>query len=314
MQLKAVRVLKIDPEFKKVIPPLKKTEYEQLEANLKLDGCVNPIVTWNGFIVDGHNRYEICTRNNIPFFVLEKDFSCKAAALAWICSNQLGRRNISDEMRKYLIGKQYESEKLAASQRNAEGKNQFSSPTNDKPPQSVKTDRINTANRIAQENYISHGTVEKYASYTRALELIESKCPDIVPYLLSGQCKISHNSIIELSKLSDKEIAQVWSRIRSTEPSFARYSRTRKEIEEVHTDKNAPSIKDMPKFDPDAEITGLTLTIPSWSSSINRVRTKTDLNIISDQARTKLDQALCSLQSQITEMLLAIRGDSNGQS
>ena len=99
MSEKAVYKLKINMEFKNLIRPLQKKEFLQLEANILSDGCRDPIVTWKGFIVDGHNRYEICTEHQIPFEILELDFECKEAAIAWICANQLGRRNITEETR-----------------------------------------------------------------------------------------------------------------------------------------------------------------------------------------------------------------------
>ncbi len=91
------KTLKVDQQFKNLIPPLSKSEYLQLEENLIVDGCRDPITVWKDIIVDGHNRYEICMRHQIPFSVMEKDFVCREEAIAWICSNQLGRRNISEE-------------------------------------------------------------------------------------------------------------------------------------------------------------------------------------------------------------------------
>ena len=52
--------LTIDPEFKQLIPPLIQTERQQLEDNIKRDGCREPIALWGNIIIDGHNRYEIC--------------------------------------------------------------------------------------------------------------------------------------------------------------------------------------------------------------------------------------------------------------
>ena len=106
--------LKIDPEFKGLIKELQPKDYLQLESNILTDGCRVAIITWNGVIVDGHNRYEICTRYNIPFRAHEMEFDCREAVIAWICANQLGRHNISEETRKYLIGVQYNTEKIAA--------------------------------------------------------------------------------------------------------------------------------------------------------------------------------------------------------
>lgn len=110
--MKMPKSLIIDPQFKNLIPPLQRTEYLQLEENLLADGCRDPLVVWRGTLVDGHNRYEICMRHRIPFSVTEVDFYCREEAIAWICANQLGRRNLSEGTRKYLIGKQYDSEKF----------------------------------------------------------------------------------------------------------------------------------------------------------------------------------------------------------
>jgi hypothetical protein len=72
-----------------------------------------------------------------------------------------------------------------------------------------------------------------------------------------------------------------------------------------------PSVKDMPVFDPDAEITALALTVPSWCSSIERTRVKVDLSIVSGVAKNKLVAALNSLQNQIAHMLSAIEVGEN---
>ena len=91
MSDKAVYKLKISMEFKNLIRPLQKKEFLQLEANLLSDGCRDPIVTWKGFIVDGHNRYEICTEHQIPFEVLEMDFDWhRSTQLLPLCEARYG--------------------------------------------------------------------------------------------------------------------------------------------------------------------------------------------------------------------------------
>ena len=97
--------LKIDPEFQKQINPPSFEETHQLEMNiLKEERVLNPIITWNGYIVDGHTRYQILRKYPfIPFEVIEKEFSSRYEALAWICKNQLGRRNLSPERKKFLL-------------------------------------------------------------------------------------------------------------------------------------------------------------------------------------------------------------------
>lgn len=107
--------LKIDPEFQGKIPPLNFEEEQQLEQNILHEGrLLNPIIIWNGFILDGHTRYRILRKHPfIAYQIQEIGLDNRYAALSWICQNQLGRRNLDPERKKFLMGKLYESEKMA---------------------------------------------------------------------------------------------------------------------------------------------------------------------------------------------------------
>lgn len=101
--------LRIDSEFESKIPPLRDEEFKQLEENILADGVViNPLIVWDGVIVDGHNRYRILQKHpEIQYSTYEKMFPDRYAAIAWICKNQLGRRNLTPQQYKYLVGQQY---------------------------------------------------------------------------------------------------------------------------------------------------------------------------------------------------------------
>ena len=317
--------LKIDKEFKSLIRPLSEAEYRQLEANLISDGCRDPIITWKGFIIDGHNRYEICRKNRLSFKTQEMHFDTREEVIAWICANQLGRRNISEETRKYLIGVQYESEKIVNQKKNAAGLNQHSvdlerlKASDDEAYRKALTMQTNaghtTAGRIAADNHVSHGTVQKYGAYSRALDTIKEKCPELFPKLLSGRYKISHQNLIDLSKLSAAEIRKVVRKFDGT-AQFTPYKSTRTELQKATAKRStgqhparAPSVKDIPQYDPDAEVTSLTLTIPTWISSMNRVENVTNFSSISDGAKQKTIEALKNLYKKALE-LLAIMEDT----
>lgn len=94
--------LKVDPEFEKLIPPLETEEYKQLEENIMKDGCREALTVWNGILVDGHNRYRICTEHHIRFQTKNMDFPNREAVIEWILKNQLGRRNLSSTQRVEL--------------------------------------------------------------------------------------------------------------------------------------------------------------------------------------------------------------------
>ena len=89
--------LKIDPEFQNQIPPLTDDEYKQLEENILKEGkLLSPLIVWNNTLVDGHNRYAILQKHpEICFSTMPLRFESREEVLAWICKNQLGRRNLS---------------------------------------------------------------------------------------------------------------------------------------------------------------------------------------------------------------------------
>jgi hypothetical protein len=88
--------VRIDKDFRDLIPPLAPEERSQLESNILRDGCRDPIVLWDGWIVDGHNRYDICTTHKLEFSTKGVAFKSRQEAKIWIIDNQSGRRNISD--------------------------------------------------------------------------------------------------------------------------------------------------------------------------------------------------------------------------
>jgi len=309
---KGFAVLEIDQEFKTLIRPLRKDEYLQLEINLTIDGCREPIITWNNIIVDGHNRYEICNRLHIPYAVQEMSFKSREEAIIWICSNQLGRRNISEENRRYLIGKQYQLEKVARKHPNINGYNQHKK--RKRGERSIGDSYRRTAQKISAEYNVSTGSVQKYAIFSKALDAVGEVDPELPGKILSGTFKISHDNLVALSKMPPDEIKRIGSLQGEFPQPFTSYSETRKEFAEKDGESEVPTaqeqiplIKVTPKHDPDAEIAGLTLTVPSWVSSIERARCYADINAASTDAKSKLEDALLSLQEKISEMLSDIR-------
>ena len=95
--------LKINEKFRTVAPPLSENELRLLREDILANGCRDPLVVWDGVIVDGHHRYRICHENNIPFLVMEMEFKDEDEALIWIAKNQLGRRNLNSFQRCELV-------------------------------------------------------------------------------------------------------------------------------------------------------------------------------------------------------------------
>ena len=304
----------INEKFKTLIPPLNKAEYAELEKSIRKEGCREPLVTWNGYLIDGHNRYDICTRLNIKYKVVNMPFESEEDAVSWICSNQLGRRSISEETRKYLIGKRYEAEKIIGERQSNRGVNQYTPESKRPVGRPASNDyRHRTADKLGKEYHVSHGTIKNYGSFSRVVDRIGERAPALGTQILSGKVKISQKGLTELVGMNDSEMDSVTTSI-AERGEYVPYHNTRKEIHDLakRTEtQSAPSVKDMPAYDPDAEAVGLTLTIPTWASSITRVDGIMDKSKISPKARKKLIDALHMLKSKINQMLLELGEEEN---
>ena len=92
----------INEELKTLLPPLSAEEYLGLEESIIKDGCFTPLIAWNGILVDGHHRYEICTKNHIRFDVKSIAFENIDEAKLWAGRHQENRRNLTDYHRSEL--------------------------------------------------------------------------------------------------------------------------------------------------------------------------------------------------------------------
>ena len=95
-------MIKIKKEFKSLIPNLTKEEFKQLEQNCLDEGIREKILVWNGYIIDGHNRYEISLKWNLEIQTETKHFKDEEAVKEWMILNQFGRRNLSNYQRSVL--------------------------------------------------------------------------------------------------------------------------------------------------------------------------------------------------------------------
>ena len=193
----------VDPEFAEKIPRLSEEEFQLLEQLILEEGRIkDPIVTWNGIIVDGHNRYRIMLKHpeiQIPFDIYEKEFPDRFAAIAWICRNQLGRRNLTPEDRKYLIGKQYEAEKLTVGGQIGNQNRAIRS------TQNGNFENLKTCERIAQENNVGKNTVVRAEQFAKGVDAAEEAVPGARKEILSGRVKATDKAIASIAKADPEE-------------------------------------------------------------------------------------------------------------
>ena len=199
--------LKIDPEFQSQIPPLTDDEYYQLEENILKEGkLISPLIVWGNTLVDGHNRYEIVQEHpEISFSTMPLPFESREEVLAWICKNQLGRRNLTPEQKKFLIGKQYSVEHRKPG---GNGNNQYTAvakePVQEElcqndtiPPTSAEA---SVRKQIAERNNVSESYVVRSEKFMRGVEIMEQMIPGMQEKILSGQFKVRDADMHRLAR------------------------------------------------------------------------------------------------------------------
>lgn len=195
----------IDPEFRDKIPPLTEDEFTLLEENILSDGAVfSPLIVWDGTILDGHNRYEIIQKHpELTYAVHKLSFANRYEALSWICKNQLGRRNLTPQQKKYLIGQRYEAEKMAnGGDRKSD---QAKSVVQIEPLISPHVTRAH----IANDTNTSESYVMRAGWYAQGVDAAEEALPGIKQEILTGAIKPTETAVAAVAKADPEERPQL---------------------------------------------------------------------------------------------------------
>lgn len=208
--------LKIDPEFSAQILPLSFEELQQLEMNMIRDGkLTDPIIVWNKTILDGHNRYNILRKHSfIEYEIKEMEFSSRQEALIWICNHQSGRRNLTPERRKYLIGKRYEAEKQISQNRGNQYTSTKKDATDQNDPCQNKSGSHITRQRIANETGTSEGYVQRAEKYMNGVEAADEAAPGAREEILNGKIKAADREICAIAKAPKEQRSEIVAELR----------------------------------------------------------------------------------------------------
>jgi hypothetical protein len=176
--------LKIKAAFQDYHDPLSADERRVLEEEIVAHGGArDPISIWRGFIADGHNRYAICTKHNLPYATVDltERFGEAEEVQAWIIRNQIGRRNLTAEKFAYNVGRLYNLEK------GAKGGDKKSENQTDK-----MSDRQSASEKIAKETGVSSRTVERAAKKADALDSMPKALKESI---LDGKVKATDKAV-----------------------------------------------------------------------------------------------------------------------
>lgn len=194
----------VDKEFAGLIPASSADELSQLEANILREGCIDALVVWDCgtklVLLDGHQRRAICKKHGLGHRFKRLEFATRQEARNWIINHQLGRRNISEEQRKYLLGQLWRDAPKAAGGRPADKTSAMVAEVSE--PE-------NTAKTIADAHGVSERTVHNAAAFADAIDAIGDKAPELKAAILSGDAPASAADLERLADAPKRTVQRV---------------------------------------------------------------------------------------------------------
>ena len=293
--------VKTDSEFERLIQPYSdKALSETIRPYQENRNIRFPVYFWQAVLLSPVDLYQKLLDENISIQICDMDFNSKLEAIIFVCMKQLERKDLTNSYYKYLVGEGYLTEYLRA---NFE----------------KETSKFQSAMKLATPLKIASGTVLKYGEYAKAIDTINTIEPKLVDYMLNERVRISHNNTLELARIPRENIKRVLDAVENNGVTKVTYEdmrfetqynppkglRPSKVVRSEETDEKL-AIRQMPAYDPDAQVSSLALTVPSWSSSIDRVTESTNFSKISNAARNRLMRSLNQLNSSIELIKLAI--------
>lgn len=183
-------------ELREHIIPLSEHELWQLEKSLIKEGCHDALTVWvkspgQIVLVDGHNRYKLCEKNNIPFKIKKLKFSGIEDAKLWMIDNQIGRRNLTGDQISYYRGLKYNSlKKKKGGYEKTQSKGQSETPT---------------SLIVSRTFSISESTIKRDAKFAEGVDIVGRSNPKLKTKILTGEAKVKKSDLQILAQASDPD-------------------------------------------------------------------------------------------------------------
>ena len=296
----------IHPDLKRLYQPIAEKKVSEAAISTMQTSDKKMLNSWQGYLLDTPGGK---TSNTAIGFtdLIEHDFESIDEAGSFVCSAQMHRKDLTNSYRKYLIGKKFSYEEAIVRKKHTD----------------LSSSKSRIAYNIGDSENISGGTVLKYNAYSTAIDTIYENAEELAFHILMEHLKVSHENTIELARLAADEIRYISKSVIEQRLKHLTYQDIRHECAWKHTnnkagvsrrerreqkDSSSTSIRQMPEYNPDADVNSLCMTIDSWVSSIKRVNQKVDFSTITRKATinlvrqlTILEQTVNMLQKTLTE-------------
>ena len=302
-----MRELKVITEFRRLELPMTAEKEKLLEEEIIVNGYKQPFLYWRDCLLMDFTAYELCKKHHISCTFKRKNYPNIEVAISEVCKRHLKVSVCDEYMRKYLIGCRFHAEKTLA-------KNQ---PHFSDAQYTYDDSAMKTRERLAKEFKLSQHTIYKYGTQAETLNAISEQAPSLFFRLLTEEIKVSIDTlqaILKMSSLPRKKALESLLNGKGTSAEKRKNIVSRPNIGNTgdRIIGTQTSIKETPKYDPNAELKSLIYTVPTWNGSLTRVRNVANMIEADLSTKQQLRKELITTISIISEFLFEMEESNNG--
>jgi len=181
----------VDNELKSYIRPLKDEEFEKLKESILIEGIRDPLVVWQGILLDGYHRYKIAQEHGLDYKTVEVELPDRDTAKEWILVNQLGRRNLTEQEASYYRGKLYSARKQQGARTDLTSGNNYQ--------------KLSRAEELGKQYGVSEKTVRNDEQFSKAVDKVaEEVGEEAKRAILSGKANIPKFKVEKLIEVKQE--------------------------------------------------------------------------------------------------------------
>lgn len=292
--MSSFRMYSIPTDFWRLDPPMSDTEKLQMRKR-SYAWQEEEIHLWNERLLVEQDKIHLCLEEKIPTKVVEHKFDTRQEARVWAMRYSLEHRPMTENWRYWLMGELYaELQMLERSE----------------PLETISPRKTKGARQTMMDDYdVTGSTLSNYAFYARGIQRFFDTQEALAFKILQGEIQVSLNKMRTIVQLKDEPFRQLVHRFQR-EGDLSNPARVVAILEEVAPSRKkerVASIKDMPEYDPEAEIMSLCLTLPIWTRQMVRARNSSDFRKISHGTASSMEKELINHRTEIHRFLRMLR-------
>lgn len=314
------RMLIPEESFMELNLPLPPGQIRELEKRIKKGNAVEPVPAWHNYILTGYERYSLCEKYHRHYQVSDMYFQRKHEAIAWICRQQLKRADLHKQATYWLISRLYTALFKEEERKTAPDRFQYKklSPSIRSEIDAIRNPENTALMKTVGKEFGYHwATIRNYVRYGKYTDQLEEMFPGIRIRILKGEIEIPIMFAEALMQMPKEELAamvhdpgcrkllppeDVQIKIRTNRETFS------KRKEKIHVDT---AIKEMPAYDPDAELNQLTYTVGTWSKTVNRTTENANFRVATEKGKENLYRALSALAADMKNLTDKLEAESH---